>query len=126
MKTIIKRIIEIRKGKGISHDAMAVNLGISQAAYSKIEKEETKLSVERLFKIAEILEVEVAEVLGVSRKQYNQTNSEGGTGYLQETAIFHQENKETVKKLLESKDDMIKYLKEENSFLKGTVKVLKK
>jgi len=32
-------------------------LDISQVAYSKIEKNETKLTVERLFKIAEILEL---------------------------------------------------------------------
>ena len=38
MEEVINRIKEIRKEKGISHEAMAFDLGISQVAYSKIEK----------------------------------------------------------------------------------------
>uniref|UniRef100_UPI00404888C5 helix-turn-helix domain-containing protein n=1 Tax=Flavobacterium sp. TaxID=239 RepID=UPI00404888C5 len=56
MENVIEKIKDIRKEKGYSHEYMAHMLDISQVAYSKIEKQETKLSVERLFKIAEILE----------------------------------------------------------------------
>ncbi len=53
MEKIINKIREIRKDRGYSHEYMAHLLDISQVAYSKIEKNETKLTVERLFKIAE-------------------------------------------------------------------------
>ena len=65
MENIIKRIKEIRKEKGISHDAMAFDLGISQVAYSKIEKNETKLTLERLYKIADILNTKIYDLLGL-------------------------------------------------------------
>jgi len=57
MEKVINKIRTIRKDKGYSHEYMAHMLDISQVAYSKIEKNETKLTVERLFKIAEILEL---------------------------------------------------------------------
>jgi transcriptional regulator with XRE-family HTH domain len=36
---------------------MAFNLDISQAAYSKIERDETEMSLRRIYEIAEILEI---------------------------------------------------------------------
>jgi transcriptional regulator with XRE-family HTH domain len=46
-------------------------LNISQAAYTKLERGETKLTVERLFQIADMLKTDVAELLGLDNK-YNQ------------------------------------------------------
>jgi transcriptional regulator with XRE-family HTH domain len=43
--------------KGYSQEYMAFELDISQAAYSKMERDETELSIRRVFAIAEILEV---------------------------------------------------------------------
>ena len=54
MVNVINKIREFRKKKGYSHEYMAHELNMSQVAYSKIEKSETKLSVERLYRIAEI------------------------------------------------------------------------
>ncbi len=52
----VRKMKEIRLQKGISQEAMAYNLGISQPAYKKIEDEKTKLTVDRLLQIAKILE----------------------------------------------------------------------
>jgi transcriptional regulator with XRE-family HTH domain len=43
--------------KGYSQQYMAYALDISQAAYSKMERNETELSIRRIFAIAEILEI---------------------------------------------------------------------
>ncbi|SEO79592.1 helix-turn-helix domain-containing protein [Mucilaginibacter sp. OK283] len=43
--------------KGYSQQYMAYALDISQAAYSKMERNETELSIRRVFAIAEILEI---------------------------------------------------------------------
>ncbi|MXV49937.1 helix-turn-helix domain-containing protein [Pedobacter sp. HMF7647] len=51
-KIRIQRVI-----KQYSQEYVANCMDISQAAYSKIERGETELSVERLYEIAEILEV---------------------------------------------------------------------
>lgn len=94
-------IKRIRKQKGYSHENMAHELDISQVAYSKIEKRDTKLSVERLYKIAEILNVKVEILLDIQpSNQFNQTNTESTTGYLQQIANFYQDNKEQNEKII--------------------------
>lgn len=46
-----------RLTKKFSQEYMAFMLEISQAAYSKIERDETELTLKRIYEIAEILEI---------------------------------------------------------------------
>ena len=81
MEKIINKIREIRKDRGYSHEYMAHLLDISQVAYSKIEKNETKLTVERLFKIAEILEAKIEDILDIKAdKVYKQDLKDNSIG----------------------------------------------
>jgi len=57
MESIGEKIRLKRLEKQLSQENMAFELDISQAAYSKIELGQTKLSIPRIFEIAEILEV---------------------------------------------------------------------
>jgi len=101
METIVKQIKDIRKRKGYSHEYIAHELNISQAAYSKLEKNETKLTVERLFKIAETLETPVADLLELNAKHiYNQDLKDQAIGH-QSIENLHQENKEKSNKIIE-------------------------
>lgn len=52
-----------RESLKISQEAVAYFLDISQAAYSKIERNETKVKVEQIYKIADCLGVSVYEIL---------------------------------------------------------------
>ena len=52
-----------RQKKGLSQESMAQVLGITQPAYSHIERNAGSLTLERLQKIAEYLEVRIAELL---------------------------------------------------------------
>lgn len=116
MDMILEKIKSIRKNKGFSHENMAHALNISQAAYSKIEKSETKLSVERLIEITEILETPVMDILDIDPNNiYHQNNNEKGTfiGH-QEVQHLYQDNKEKTEKIemlyearLTDKDEMI-------------------
>ena len=49
--------------KGLSQENMAFMLDISQAAYSKIESEQTTMTLPRLFKIAKILDLDMNVLL---------------------------------------------------------------
>ena len=117
MENILEKIKEVRKQKGFSHEYMAHKLDMSQPAYSKIEKNETVLSVDRLFKIAEILETPVYDILEINPNNiYNQTNNDNAIGH-QEVAHLHQDNKEKSEKIellyeerLKDKDVMIAQL----------------
>ena len=111
MEKVINKIKEIRKNKGYSHEYMAHLLNISQVAYSKIEKQETKLTVERLYKIAEILESKIEDVLDIKAdKIYNQDLKDQAVGH-QEIQNLYQDNKEVYEKLIASKDEQIALLK---------------
>lgn len=118
MEEILQRIKEYRKKKGFSYDTMAHELTTSPAAYRKIELNQTKLTVERLFQIAKILEVSVGSILDIeANSQLNQINNDNSTGYLQQIENFHQENKERNEKIellyearIKDKDGMIAQL----------------
>jgi transcriptional regulator with XRE-family HTH domain len=103
-------IRKAREKKGFSQEYMAEILNISQASYARLENEDTKITVERLHKIAEILEANIIEFFDTDKMVIqNQTNNEGsfGNGYVQN---LHIENKEIYEKLLKSKDDQISLL----------------
>ena len=112
---VLGNIKKARQKRGVSHEAMAINLGITQAAYTKMERNETKLTVDRLQKIAEILDVQLEELLGLSPQSFHQDihNNETVTAISQQKVeTLYQDNKETYEKLLASKDEQIALLKE--------------
>jgi transcriptional regulator with XRE-family HTH domain len=126
MEIIIEKIKEHRKKKGLSHENMADELHISQAAYSKIEKNETKLTVDRLYQIAEILETPVYELLDANLNNiYNQQNFyDASVGY-QDIQNLYQDNKDKTEKIeslyeerLKDKDKMIEQLQSLINLLK--------
>lgn len=60
-----KRIREIRLSKNLSQAELAEKIGIAVQNYWKIEKGITDLTLSRLNKIADALEVPLAELLGI-------------------------------------------------------------
>ncbi|PWS27807.1 XRE family transcriptional regulator [Pedobacter yonginense] len=62
-KNVAGNIRKIREYRDYTQDYLAAKLKISQNAYSKIELGYSKLTIERLFQIAAILEVEVTHLL---------------------------------------------------------------
>ncbi|MGJ1322874.1 helix-turn-helix domain-containing protein [Sphingobacterium faecium] len=56
-------IREKRETLKISQEAVAYHLEMSQAAYSKIERNETKIKVDQVYKIAEYFGISIYELL---------------------------------------------------------------
>ena len=113
MEYIYKNITKFRKAKGFTYENMANELDLSIGAYRKIELNQTNLSVERLYQIAGVLDVNITQLLDIEKENYTQTNKDNATGYLQKIENFYQENKETYEKLITSKDELIKSLQEQ-------------
>jgi transcriptional regulator with XRE-family HTH domain len=63
MNMIGEKIRIRRLTKNYSQEYMAFMLEISQAAYSNLEREETKLTIDRIYEIAEILEMSPFELM---------------------------------------------------------------
>jgi transcriptional regulator with XRE-family HTH domain len=62
-RTVLENIHYIRRLKEYSQDFMAYKLSISQNAYSKLESGKTPLTMDRFFKIAELLHVPPMQLL---------------------------------------------------------------
>ena len=62
-ETILNRIILKRKSLSYSQEYIAYKLGICQEAYGKIERGQTELTTNRLYKIAEVLDIDVLTLI---------------------------------------------------------------
>ena len=63
MKAVAGNIRKVREYRNYTQDYLAAKLEISQNAYSKIELGYSKITLDRLFHIALILEVGVMELI---------------------------------------------------------------
>ena len=123
MNKIVSNVRRIREQKGYSQEYMAIKLGIKQPSYARIENQQASLSIEQLQKIADILETDISAFLDASKISIqNQTNNNDACGYVEN---LHIENKETTKKLIQTLEDHIQLLKDENLHLKGEIEFLR-
>lgn len=79
IKAIAAVIRKKRDEKNYTQEYLAYKLNISQNAYSKIELGYTKITVERLFQIAEVLEVSATELLDADAIGAEQSFLRSGT-----------------------------------------------
>lgn len=109
---ILQTIKEHRLDKGYTNEVMAYELDISPSTYNKIERNEIKLTVERLIQIMDILEIKGNKIFKSDEtKLLNQQIYDNAIGYQVEK--YYHDNKELFEKLLSAKDDLIENLKSE-------------
>ena len=82
MKSIADNIRILRESRNLTQDYLAMKLGLSQNAFSKIELGYTKITVERLYKIAELLETDIYTLL-----QPNKNTTGSSTHIKRETTL---------------------------------------
>jgi transcriptional regulator with XRE-family HTH domain len=63
MNQILQNIRKLRISKEISHEAIANSLKMTQSAYAKLERGQTKLSLERYLLISVFFEVDKSMLL---------------------------------------------------------------
>lgn len=69
-KLVAGNIRKVREFRHYTQDYLAAKLGISQNAYSKIELAYSKITLDRLFQIADILEVEVTQLITFDQTEF--------------------------------------------------------
>ena len=117
--TIAKNIRKYREIKGYSQEYVAHQLNINQASYAKLENNSTKITIDRLFSIAKLLETEISEILDLKNQTiFNQTDNEIANAF-GKVEHYYQENKEVYQELLKAKDEQIALLKEQIIFYKS-------
>jgi transcriptional regulator with XRE-family HTH domain len=110
---------KIRELKGFTQEDIAEKLGITQSAYSKIELKNADLTIKKLEEIANILGVQLHEVIGFNENLiFNLKNNKKANGL-----VIHQSSQIELKIYYE----FIESLKTENTYLKKTIdKLLEK
>jgi transcriptional regulator with XRE-family HTH domain len=63
IRSVALNIRKIREYREYTQEYLAMKLGISQNAYSKIELAYTRITLERLIQIAQILEVDSVDLI---------------------------------------------------------------
>jgi transcriptional regulator with XRE-family HTH domain len=69
VKAVAAAIRNKREYRNYTQEYLAFKLHISQNAYSKIELGYTKITLERLFQIAEILEFDVVDFIAADKTE---------------------------------------------------------
>jgi len=83
MHDVENKIRNIRELKNLTQTYVAGKLGISQAAYSKIESGFTKVHYDKLAQIANILEIDISTLLNFDgQKLFTMHNMEGNNNGL--------------------------------------------
>lgn len=88
MDSIGEKIRIQRTIKRYSQEYMAFMLDISQAAYSKIERSETDISIRRIYAIAEILEISPFKLMPPT-KYDSSINLHGVYGFYYKAKMFY-------------------------------------
>ena len=108
-------IRKLREKKGFSQEFVAEKLGINQSTYGKLERDVSSMTLDRLFKIADVLEEDITTLLDIGKKNIfnNQTNQ--CNGYVEtinnDYKTIVDELKLTYEKILTVKDEQIEFLK---------------
>jgi transcriptional regulator with XRE-family HTH domain len=87
-KDSINRVKEIREGQGLSQEAVAYQLNISQQAYSRIEKNPDSSSVKRLRDLSNVFGVSLTSLIG-EEDTYIQQNFQQQGGHASSIVHVH-------------------------------------
>jgi len=105
---VSERLKKIRLANNISQSFLAKKLGFTQKAYSKIENNETKLNVDVLQRISEILNVPIESFFSKSQQPIlnDFSNRTGGDNIIYKNNLT-EKMEELFKEIIKSKDEVI-------------------
>lgn len=115
MNIIGQRIKKLREERGITQETMALQLDVTQSNYGRLEKDDRRLNVVKLLKIARILDININYL-------FNEVMRQNGNNADSESHNLSTSNKEVYDILVESLRAEIHHLKEEIQFLRVIVK----
>jgi transcriptional regulator with XRE-family HTH domain len=102
MATIGEKIAKLRELRDYRQEYMAAQLKIQQAAYSAIETGKTDVKLSQLQKIADILEIDLAKLIGFDEKTiFNVSNDMSNNNGENQTGVIFQQTQQTEKELYE-------------------------
>jgi transcriptional regulator with XRE-family HTH domain len=108
---ILENIRILREIKGYTQEYMGIKLGMTQEGYGKIEGGKSKLSMDLLIKISDVLEVEVIDLMQAGQNHYYHMHNNQVANATQIVENLHTDNKEMTDKLIKRLEDEIAFLR---------------
>ena len=110
MKEAIENIKKFRELKNMTREDLADRMEMSLSGYSKLERGEVELTVNKLYRIAEILEISVSQILNFDASQIFNVRDHGvaNVDIKSQTNNYQDEYKDKYIKLLEAEVERLK------------------
>lgn len=105
----------LREINNYTQEYVASQIGVDQSTYSKIERNPRVLKADQVEKLAQLYDVGVADILAPS-VSISFENTQKGYGYINN--LNEEFQPEAFEKIIATKDDQIKELKEQIEYLK--------
>jgi transcriptional regulator with XRE-family HTH domain len=115
-KNIGEKIRQIRDLKGFSQEYISDKLGISQRAYSKIERNEIKIDWEKITEISKVFEIDPMDLISFDDNLIFNNCTQSGK-FVNSQAPFN-----IPEKLIEQYESRIESLEKELDFLREMLK----
>jgi transcriptional regulator with XRE-family HTH domain len=113
-KNVSENIRLLRESKGFSQEYIANKMGVSQQAYSNMEKKPETMTLARIRDLAKVLDVNMMVLLNEESVLIQQNfNQQGGN------AATHLEVHQQMDQTLKVYEDLIQVLKDEINFLRS-------
>jgi transcriptional regulator with XRE-family HTH domain len=121
-----EKIRFMREAKDWSQEEMAVKLNMSVSGYSKIERGETRAYIPKLEQIAEVLDVDLTELIAFGERHILiNENSKHGCNVIGSSPELAFENQK-LHLMLAHKDETIEHLKQDIARLSDMLELYKK
>jgi len=118
-----EKIRKIRTLKGYSQEYVSDLLRISQAAYSDIENNKTKINLERIQELAGVFNIDVDDLLNFDDSQiFNNTFNENAKGFFKINKVIKEsfeKEREAYLRQINTLNDEIAYLRKKLDERKG-------
>jgi len=102
------KIKKIREFKGFSQEFMAEKLSMSQAAYSKLEKNNKSINFDNIKDIAKVLSVDPMQLLNFDEQQiFNNDNQQGGNAGNLIIQAYSEKERRLYEKMIKAKEQII-------------------
>ena len=117
------KLKRLRELKNLNQEEVAQKLNITKQAYSKIERNETKLDLERIMDLAEIFEIKPEDLLREDNINLNiakecDSNQFSGTGTIHNNYYYGTASTPILQKTIEAQQEAIKRLEAEIAYLR--------
>lgn len=102
---IAKNLVNLRKEQKLTQEQMAEKLGMSKNGYAKIERGESRITVEHLQQIAQVFNIDIAELIKED-KDFNLLFGDNNGNYANKY-YGNQQEIEKLELIIQHKDEML-------------------